>query len=76
MPTVRTFEDLLDLARRFEDKPLETVTGRQFTVRVFRDKEMVFTPLSSGFGQSDGRKAQNASWLATSRPTLAAMPPT
>lgn len=58
MPTVRTFEDLLELARRFEDEPLETVTGRPFTVRVFRDRELVFTPVSSGYGQSDGRKAQ------------------
>jgi hypothetical protein len=56
--SVRTFRDLLDVARRLEDEPLETVTGRQFTVRVFRDKELVFTPVSSGYGQSDGRKAQ------------------
>lgn len=68
MSSVRTFEDLLDLARRLEDEPLETVTGRVFTVRVFRDKELVFTPVSSGFGQSDGRKAQErffARYLAT-----------
>jgi hypothetical protein len=58
MASVRTFEDLLRLARRFEDRPLETVTGRLFTVRVFRDSELVFTPVSSGLGQSDGRKAQ------------------
>lgn len=58
MRSVRTFDELLELARRFEDEPLETVTGRQFTVRVFRDRELVFTPVSSGFGQSDGRKAQ------------------
>jgi hypothetical protein len=56
--SVRAFEDLLDVARRLEDEPLETVTGRQFTVRVFRDRELVFTPVSSGIGQSDGRKAQ------------------
>jgi hypothetical protein len=58
MRSVRTFDDLLALARRFEDEPLQTVTGRQFTVRVFRDRELVFTPISSGYGQSDGRKAQ------------------
>jgi hypothetical protein len=52
------FEDLLDAARRFEDEPIETMTGRQFTVRVFRDRELVFTPISSGTGQSDGRRAQ------------------
>jgi hypothetical protein len=55
---IRTFEDLLKLARRFEDEPIETVTGRLFTVRVFRDRELVFTPLSSGLSQSDGRRAQ------------------
>jgi hypothetical protein len=55
---VATFEDLLELARSREDEPLSTVTGRLFTVRVFRDRELVFTPISSGVGQSDGRKAQ------------------
>ena len=49
---------MLVFARRFEDEPLETLTDRPFTVRVFRDKELVFTPVSSGFGQSDGRNAQ------------------
>jgi hypothetical protein len=56
--SIRTFEDLLDVARRLEDESLETVTGHQFTVRVFRDRELVFTPISSGNGQSDGRRAQ------------------
>jgi hypothetical protein len=68
MSPVRTFEDLLDLARRLGDEPLETVTGRQFTVRVFRERELAFTPVSSGYGQSDGRKAQErflARYLAT-----------
>jgi hypothetical protein len=58
MSSVRTFDDLLALARRLEDEPLETVTGRAFTVRVFRDKELVFTPIATGNSQSDGRKAQ------------------
>jgi hypothetical protein len=65
---VRTFDDLLNLARRFEDEPIETVTGRLFTVRVFRQRELVFTPLSSGLGQSDGRRAQErflARFMAT-----------
>lgn len=68
MSSVRTFDDLLDLARRLADEPIETVTGRVFTVRVFRDRELVFTPVSSGYGQSDGRKAQErflARYVAT-----------
>jgi hypothetical protein len=51
-----TYDGLLRLARRLEDQPLETVTGRQFTVGVYLDS-LVFTPMSSGIGQSDGRKA-------------------
>ena len=44
------------LARRFEGKTLETVTGKPFTVGIYLDCPF-FTPASSGFGQSDGRKA-------------------
>jgi hypothetical protein len=33
------------------------VTGREFTVGVSRTGELVVTPASSGFAQSDGRKA-------------------
>jgi hypothetical protein len=44
-----TYEELLDLARRCEGRTLETVTGK-------RDCPF-FTPESSGYGQSDGRKA-------------------
>jgi len=51
-----TYEELLDLARRNERKELETVTGKQFTVGIYRDCPF-FTPASSGYGQSDGRKA-------------------
>lgn len=58
MTPVKTFEDLLEVARRLEDQPLETVTGRQFTVRLFRDRELVFAPISTGLGQSEGRKGQ------------------
>ena len=58
MGSISTFDDLLDLGRRFEDQPIETVTGRLFTVRVFQDRELVFTPVSSGVGQTEGRKGQ------------------
>ena len=51
-----TYDDLIALARRFEDQPLTTVTGKEFTVAVYLDS-LVFTPASSGLGQSDGRKA-------------------
>jgi hypothetical protein len=51
-----TYEELLDLARRLEGVPLETVTGKRFTVGVYRDCPF-FTPASSGYGQSDGRPA-------------------
>ena len=51
-----TYEELLSLARRFEGKTLETVTGKEFTVGVALNCPF-FTPASSGYGQSDGRKA-------------------
>ena len=51
-----TYDELLELARRFEGKTLETVTGKEFTVGVALDCPF-FTPASSGYGQSDGRKA-------------------
>lgn len=51
-----TYEQLLALARRFEGKTLQTVTGKKFTVGVYLDCPF-FTPASSGRGQSDGRKA-------------------
>lgn len=51
-----TYDDLLALARRFEGKTLETVTGKRFTVGVYLDCPF-FTPESSGRGQSDGRAA-------------------
>ena len=55
-----TYDELLDLARRLEDHPISTVTGRTFTVGIYLDS-LVFTPVSSGLGQSDGRKA--AEWF-------------
>ena len=51
-----TYEALLDLARRLEDHPLTTPTGREFTVGVYLDCPF-FIPASSGPGRSDGRKA-------------------
>jgi hypothetical protein len=56
------YDELLALARRFADQPLSTVTGREFTVGIYLDS-LVFTPVSSGLGQSDGRKATER-WLA------------
>jgi hypothetical protein len=52
-----TYDDLVALARRLEGQMLETITGKQFTVGVSRTGEVFFTPASSGYGQSDGRKA-------------------
>ena len=51
-----TYDELLQLARRFEGKTLETVTGKPFTVGIYLDCPF-FTPHSSGYGQSDGRAA-------------------
>jgi len=51
-----TYEELLALARRFEGQTLETVTGREFRVGIYMDCPF-FTPASSGYGQSDGRRA-------------------
>jgi hypothetical protein len=51
-----TYDQLLALARSCEGQTLETTTGKQFEVGVYLDCPF-FTPLSSGYGQSDGRKA-------------------
>ena len=51
-----TIDELVGLARRFEGETLATPTGKQFTVGVYLDCPF-FTPLSTGFGRSDGRKA-------------------
>jgi hypothetical protein len=51
-----TYEELVDLAKRLEGRRLQTVTGKGFTVGVAL-KCPFFTPESSGYGQSDGRKA-------------------
>lgn len=51
-----TYDELLALARSLAGETLHTVTGREFTVGVYRDSPF-FTPASSGIGQADGRKA-------------------
>ena len=55
-PAHVTYDELLALAREQADQPLTTVTGLEFTVGTYRDS-LVFTPASSGIGQSDGRRA-------------------
>lgn len=49
-----TYDRLLHLARLAEGQELETVTGRTFSVGIYRDG-LFFTPASSGYGQADGR---------------------
>lgn len=51
-----TYDDLVAIARRFEGHTLESVTGRRFKVGMSREGPF-FTPESSGYGQSDGRRA-------------------
>jgi hypothetical protein len=51
-----TYDELLALARRCQGETLETVTGKRFTVGISMNCPF-FTPASSGYGQSDGRKA-------------------
>jgi len=51
-----TYDELVEIARRFEGQTLETVTGKRFKVGI-TPRELFFTPESSGYGQSDGRRA-------------------
>lgn len=51
-----TYDDLVELARRFEGQTIETVSGKRFKVGI-SPHELFFTPESSGYGQSDGRRA-------------------
>lgn|GEM_PF-1117057 len=51
-----TYEELVEIGRRFEGQTLETVTGKRFKVGI-SPRELFFTPESSGYGQSDGRRA-------------------
>lgn len=59
MPTrPLSYEGLMDLARRFEGQRLHTVRGKGFTVGVSSAEYCpFFTPETSGWGQTDGRKA-------------------
>ena len=52
-----TYDELLELARQLKGETLETVTGKAFAVGIARTGEVFFTPASTGYGQSDGRKA-------------------
>ncbi len=55
-PDRLTYEELLVIARRFEGRTLETVTGKRFSVGIYLDCPY-FIPESSGRGQTDGRAA-------------------
>jgi hypothetical protein len=52
-----TYDSLVELARKANGETLKTVTGKKFTVGIARTGEIFFTPASSGYGQSDGRRA-------------------
>jgi hypothetical protein len=53
-----TCDELIALARSLEGRELKTVTGRTFTVGVSSVEHCpFFTPSSSGYPQTDGRKA-------------------
>jgi hypothetical protein len=49
-----TYDRLLELARAAEGQTLKTVTGKKFSVGIYREAPF-FTPASSGYGQADGR---------------------
>jgi hypothetical protein len=51
-----TYEEFMAIARRFDGKTLETVTGKRFQVGIYGDCPF-YKPESSGYGQSDGRAA-------------------
>ncbi len=51
-----TYDELVAIARAYEGQTLETVTGKRFKVGI-SPRELFFTPESSGYGQSDGRRA-------------------
>jgi hypothetical protein len=55
-PRLVTFDEFLAIARRFEGRTLETVTGKRFEVGIYMDCPF-YKPESSGYGQSDGRAA-------------------
>jgi hypothetical protein len=51
-----TYDGLLARARQLEGQSLKTVSGKPFTVGISRTDEIFFTPASSGWGQTEGRK--------------------
>jgi hypothetical protein len=51
-----TYEEFLAIARSFEGRTIETVTGKRCQVGVYLDCPF-YTPESSARGQSDGRAA-------------------
>jgi hypothetical protein len=51
-----TYERLLEIGRAAQGQTLETITGRTFTVGI-SPYGLFFTPASSGYGQTDGRRA-------------------
>lgn len=66
-PTSLTYDDLVGLVQQYEGRPLETVTGRGFNAGIARTGETFLTPSSSGYGQSDGRRAGSDSSSGTTR---------
>jgi hypothetical protein len=51
-----TYEQLMELIDRYRGQPIETVRGTHFTASSYMGSP-VFTPVSTGLGRSDGRKA-------------------
>jgi hypothetical protein len=51
-----TYDGLIALVRQFDGQSLKTVSGRPFTAGVSHTGEIFFTPASSGWGQTEGRK--------------------
>ena len=61
-----TYDRLLELARAAKGETLRTIRGREYTVGL-RRHELFFTPTSSVYGQSDGRKGPPALCRAMQR---------
>ncbi len=51
-----TYSELMELIERYRSQPIETVRGTYFTASSYMGSP-VFTPVSTGLGRSDGRKA-------------------
>ena len=61
-----TYDRLLELARAAKGETLRTIRGREYMVGL-RRHELFFTPTSSVYGQSDGRKGPPALCRAMQR---------